>query len=274
MQIEVVDDCSTKDDPQEVVREIGDNRVAFFRKPQNEGAIANFNTCIRRSTGHMVHILHGDDYILPGFYTTLEQGLDRYREAALIACRAFVVDESGEIDSMTPRLRGLEDFSREPPPVFEGNPFRTPAVVIRRRFYEEYGGFLHHLIHTADWEMWHRAIALVGGVIINQPLAAYRSFAHNDTGRLEKTAENIRDYLRFFESVRSRYEALDEARFLQFTANVSYNQYMLFRRFGDFEAAACNEQMYQELKNKLKRQTPLLHRGRQFVRRTLQFGFR
>src|SRR6516164_9197119 len=43
MQIEVVDDCSTKDDPEAVVRRIGQGRVAFFRKPKNEGAIANFN---------------------------------------------------------------------------------------------------------------------------------------------------------------------------------------------------------------------------------------
>src|SRR5471032_702764 len=49
MQIEVVDDCSTKDDPEALVREIGQGRVAFHRKPQNEGAIRNFNTCIQRS---------------------------------------------------------------------------------------------------------------------------------------------------------------------------------------------------------------------------------
>jgi len=45
MQIEVVDDCSTKDDPESVVREVGRGRVLFYRKTQNEGAAANFNTC-------------------------------------------------------------------------------------------------------------------------------------------------------------------------------------------------------------------------------------
>src|SRR5277367_6513526 len=48
MQIEVVDDCSTKDDPEAVVRELGKDRVEFYRKPKNEGAIHNFNTCIQR----------------------------------------------------------------------------------------------------------------------------------------------------------------------------------------------------------------------------------
>ena len=68
MQIEVVDDCSTKDDPEAVVREVSGGRVGFYAKPKNGGATANFNTCIEHSRGHLIHILHGDDYVLPGFY--------------------------------------------------------------------------------------------------------------------------------------------------------------------------------------------------------------
>src|SRR6266404_6785487 len=49
MQIEVVDDCSTTDDPKAVVEEVGKGRVAFHRKPKNEGAITNFNACIQRT---------------------------------------------------------------------------------------------------------------------------------------------------------------------------------------------------------------------------------
>src|SRR5580704_17822873 len=53
MEIEVVDDCSTKDDPETVVREAGKGRVMFHRKPKNAGATANFNTCIERSRGEL-----------------------------------------------------------------------------------------------------------------------------------------------------------------------------------------------------------------------------
>jgi hypothetical protein len=37
MQIEVVDDCSTQDEPEELVREIGQGRVSFYRQPKNLG---------------------------------------------------------------------------------------------------------------------------------------------------------------------------------------------------------------------------------------------
>src|SRR4051794_3676710 len=46
MQIEVVDHCSTEGDPESLVKEVCGNRVAFYRRPQNEGAVANFNACI------------------------------------------------------------------------------------------------------------------------------------------------------------------------------------------------------------------------------------
>ena len=68
MQIEVIDDASTKDDPEAVVRELGQGRVAFHRHSKNIGATANFNTCLSRSRGTLVQILHGDDLVLPGFY--------------------------------------------------------------------------------------------------------------------------------------------------------------------------------------------------------------
>jgi glycosyltransferase involved in cell wall biosynthesis len=46
MQIEVVDDHSTKDDPAAVVEELGRGRVSFYRQPENVGYIRNFETCL------------------------------------------------------------------------------------------------------------------------------------------------------------------------------------------------------------------------------------
>ncbi|CAN5247991.1 hypothetical protein BH24GEM2_BH24GEM2_01670 [soil metagenome] len=54
MQIEVVDDHSTRDDPEPVVRDVGQGRVGFFRQPYNAGHVASFNTCLQRSRGHLI----------------------------------------------------------------------------------------------------------------------------------------------------------------------------------------------------------------------------
>ena len=61
VQIEVIDDHSTQDDPACVVEECGRGRVTYFRHPVNVGPQANFTTCIERARGEWVHILHGDD---------------------------------------------------------------------------------------------------------------------------------------------------------------------------------------------------------------------
>src|SRR5437660_1175967 len=46
MQIEVVDDCSTVDDPGPVVRAIAGGRVGVSRNSQNLGLMRNLNRCI------------------------------------------------------------------------------------------------------------------------------------------------------------------------------------------------------------------------------------
>src|SRR5262245_31425455 len=68
MEIEVVDDCSTKDDPEQVVRDVGRGRVKFYRQKQNVGHTRNFETCLQRTSGQLVHLLHGDDAVIRGFY--------------------------------------------------------------------------------------------------------------------------------------------------------------------------------------------------------------
>ena len=67
MQIEVIDDCSTKDDPRAVVEELGKSRVEFYQQPQNVGYIKNFETCLQRSRSYLVHLLHGDDRLQVSF---------------------------------------------------------------------------------------------------------------------------------------------------------------------------------------------------------------
>jgi glycosyltransferase involved in cell wall biosynthesis len=48
-EIVVMDDHSTTDDPEAVVREVWGDRVAFVRHPQNLGPTRNFNACLDRA---------------------------------------------------------------------------------------------------------------------------------------------------------------------------------------------------------------------------------
>ena len=103
MQIEVIDDCSNNDDPEAVVRDVGRGRVAFHRKPKNAGAIANFNSCLERSRGHFVHILHGDDTVIGGYYECIENSDQEISRHGSLCDRCFYIDAKSLLMWISPK---------------------------------------------------------------------------------------------------------------------------------------------------------------------------
>jgi hypothetical protein len=244
MQIEVVDDCSTKDDPEAVVRELGRGRVAFYSKSKNEGAIANFNTCIERGCGQLLHILHGDDWVLPGFYAKTEAVVARFPELAILGSRCFFAGEDGFLTDMTRRIYELEHPSKVITAFHYGTPLQFAAVVMHRWFYERHGGFLPALVHTADWEMWTRAIATVGGIVSPDVLAVYRVFATNDSGTLMRHAENLRDRERLIPIIARRDPSFDATSARRNLIYLGQEQERHFKNMGDGAAAAANREFW------------------------------
>jgi glycosyltransferase involved in cell wall biosynthesis len=247
MQIEVIDDCSTKDDPEKVVSEAGKGRISFYRRPENGGAVANFNTCIARSNGHLVHILHGDDYVGKGFYKSAERALEIRPTAGLAAVRSFLVNREGEIDFLAPRLAKDDEVSHSFPGQLYENGVFTNGVVVRRSAYEEHGGFISSLVHVADWEMWDRITHFVGGVFVNEPLGYYRLFPENDTGRLARSAENLIDCLRLADIFASRHPEFSRDTFEARIRDRAWTQYQQFYKLNDSEAKEANFRLWYRL---------------------------
>ena len=192
MQIEVVDDCSTKDDPEAIVREYGQGRVSFFRQPQNGGAIHNFNTCIQRSRGHLLHILHGDDKVAPGFYAAMERGFEQEPEIGAAFCRTIYITEADQqrfVYTLEQPEAGVMPHLLERIAVL--CMIQTPAIAVRRKVYENIGGFHPELFHAGDWEMWKRIAAHYPVWYEPQPLAYYRTHSSSHTSSLIRTAANI-----------------------------------------------------------------------------------
>ena len=100
MQIEVIDDHSI-DDPASVVAELGGDRVHFYQQPENVGHIDNFATCLRRSRGKIIHLLHGDDYVLPGFYEKMTKAFLQNPDIGAAFCRHIFMDNHGHWQSIS-----------------------------------------------------------------------------------------------------------------------------------------------------------------------------
>jgi hypothetical protein len=176
MQIEVVDDHSTLDNPEAVVKELG-GRVSFFRQPQNVGYIRNFETCLQRSRGHLIHLLHGDDCVRDGFYHRMAAAFEENPEIGAAFCRHIYMDEQGHWQTLSPLEQGrsgiLEDWLEK---ISSGQRLATPSVVVRRDVYENLGGFDRRMSCAGeDWEMWVRIATHFPVWFETEPLALYRT---------------------------------------------------------------------------------------------------
>jgi GT2 family glycosyltransferase len=246
MQIEVVDDCSTAAPPEEVVGELGKGRVLFHRNEQNLG-VGNFNVCLARSRGHLVQVLHQDDYVGPQFYKTMAAAFEETPECAAIFSRCFLINSKDELLGVTKFCSSLATVSRDPGEFLMANPLRTPGVVVRRSFYERYGGFSTRLSNVEDWEMWVRAIVHGGARMLKEPLAYYRQHDQSTTNRNGRRAENLRDHLRL--SAKWQADGLkgfDHVRFHRESVRLAFCQALEFAARGDREAALANFRFYRK----------------------------
>lgn len=186
MQIMVIDDCSTQDDPEAVVREVGRGRVEFYRHPQNVGMTKNFQTCLELSRGYFIHQLHGDDQVRSGFYQKLQDVLEADPQLAAACTRTLFVDDEDnplELTALERQSSGIlgQDFLHRMACVCR---IMTPSIVVRRSIYEELGGFDHRLRYASeDWEMWSRIATKYPVWYEIEPLSIYRKHSSSLTKR-------------------------------------------------------------------------------------------
>jgi glycosyltransferase involved in cell wall biosynthesis len=186
MQITVVDDGSTPGRVQRLVHAADPTgRVELVAHPQRLGLAGNWNRAIALARGELVHLLHQDDLVRPGFYAAIDRGLRAAPHAGMAFCRSRIVDGEGRVLKSSSRLRWFAGLLPDWLPVIaERQRIQTPAAVVRRATYECVGGYRADLSQTLDWEMWVRIAG--GHAVWYEPrcLAAYRRHAGNESARL------------------------------------------------------------------------------------------
>jgi glycosyltransferase involved in cell wall biosynthesis len=189
-ELEVVDDVST-DDTALVLAGYAAYGVRHHVNAENQGPVGNFNACLRRTTGDLVHLLHADDEVRSGFYARMEAAFEHDGVIAAV-CRAEYIDEHGTPITTTRAEQEASGIWRRARAVLAvSNRVRPAAIVVRRRAYEELGGFRSDLPHAADWEMWTR-LAHHGDIWFeNAVLARHRVHTASDTAGRVATAANI-----------------------------------------------------------------------------------
>lgn len=221
MQIEVCDDASTDADVEKMVWEIGKGRIGYHRQPNNVGHIRNFETCLNRSHGDFVHLLHGDDKVYDGFYRKMSALLLRFPEAGAAFCRYCIVDEYDGSNV-------LSELEREEPGVLDNWLTRlaceqrivTPSMVVRRSVYEKLGAF-YGVHHCEDWEMWLRIAASYDTCYEPQVMAEYLIRAGSNSSKSFLSGRDLKD-VRWLIRSTSKYFTPADWKVIQHTARVNY----------------------------------------------------
>ena len=182
MEIIIVDDYSTKDDPEAVVKEFGQGRVQFIRQEKNVGKVKNYETGLKASRGRYIHQLHGDDFIYNGFYKEMEAIFNESPPTGAAFCRTNYIDSKSRVTGLTGMIQDNEGIVPDIlEKLFTQQYIQTPSMVVKREVYETIGCFDRRLNCMEDWEMWIRIANNYPIAISNKVLAAYRSHEENAT---------------------------------------------------------------------------------------------
>jgi glycosyltransferase involved in cell wall biosynthesis len=238
MQIEVIDDHSTDTDVQALVAEIGKGRIGFFRQQENVGSLRNFETCLNRSIGHWVHLLHGDDLVQPGFYTEIEKLFHLYPQAGAAFTGYHYIDEKGEILFPNQHLADKPGIIDNWLPIIaQSQQIQPPAIVVKREVYEQLGGFFG-MHYGEDWEMWVRISVHYPMAHSPKYLAHYRIHNTNITSRGFKSGQNIKDITTAIEIIQ-HYLPCEEKKKLKNLARKNFSVYF----------ARSTDKVYYDYKN-------------------------
>ncbi|MGC1241981.1 MAG: glycosyltransferase [Chryseosolibacter sp.] len=226
MQIEVIDDASTDADVAALVREIGQGRVSYFRQPGNVGSLRNFHTCLERSRGYLVHILHGDDLVHGGFYEKMGLLFEKYPSLGAGFCRYAYINETGRtLYNQDPEMEDAGILPHWLERLGERQRIQYVAMVVKREVYETLGGF-YGVEYGEDWEMWMRIAARYDTGYCPEILASYRKHHSSISGKSFVTGGNMVSLDWVMEKIRVHLPAHRRAAILRTSRNF-YAHYAL-----------------------------------------------
>lgn len=162
----LIADDGSSDATREVIESFKDARIRFFPHLINRGASVVTNELIERATGEFVALINSDDYWVDEDKLAFQ--LDILRADPSLAAsfgRARFVDKYGNDVSKKSLLFGsvFDQGNRTQGEwlryfLDHGNCICHPTMLIRRKCYEELGGYSNSLRQLPDYDMWIRLV--------------------------------------------------------------------------------------------------------------------
>ena len=151
-EIIIVDDGST-DDTQDVVAKIQDSRVHYYKLSDNKGAGGARNYGVCQSHGDIIAFQDSDDEWEPSKLEKQMKYMEEHPECGLVYS-AYTMELIFEIWHIVPDMEGdqkLEgDILAE---LLVKNTIGAPTVIMKKKTFEEIGGFDEGMSSLEDWDL-------------------------------------------------------------------------------------------------------------------------
>lgn len=182
IEIIVVDNGSAEP-LHDLIDSIGVGIVRSIRHPKTVPLQANWNSAVRASRGKWIHLLHDDDYVLPGFYQTLRQRLEACPDTVGGAFVGYQhVNEHGVPLHYKKPFGDNAGIAHDWLEVIGvGNVLTPPSMVIKREAYEKLGAYSEDILYTVDWELYIRVASFYDWWYEPAPMVHYRRHGATDT---------------------------------------------------------------------------------------------
>lgn len=201
MEILVAEDPGPND-LRGLVESLGRGRVTYFCNAIRLGIFPSTNAALRKTRGRWVHILHDDDWVMPGFYSTMKKEIENGSTSVGVAFCMYENwhEQDGTTWSPAPFRTGAGIMERDfLVRLATANPLQVPAVVYRRETFENVGLFREDLPYCADWEWYVRSALKYQWHHHPQILARFRVHPSSETNNLRRRAQTASDIRRTLE---------------------------------------------------------------------------
>lgn len=145
------------------------NRNLRWNSDTDHGISDAMNKGLAMATGDVVAFLHADDFYPDN--SVLEKVVELFSaqpEVEWLTGGMCHVDGNGRVMKSLPVRRW--SYRR----LLRGNTLFHPATFVRRRIFQEIGGFDTRLNYVMDYDLWLRLGKKSAPYLLNQPLASFR----------------------------------------------------------------------------------------------------
>jgi len=178
----------------------------IVRHDFDRGIWGNTNALIDHSDGEWIHLMHDDDWLLPGFYTRWRKAIEEEPEAGVVSIGARLWREAEELEQSSPPIfdqSGICDARKLFAHLHDKNRFCVSGMLIARSSFNRVGMFRVDLPHAGDWEMWRRLALAIPWYYCLEQLARARVHKGSATTRYCQDGQVPRDIRRSIETVMS-----------------------------------------------------------------------